>query len=96
MAPRVQEVRPLRTGRAASAGMTVPVILDSGDAARVAAIDRQGVPFVGMRFEHGGTVWKVTRAKDYLRGWVAMPVSVPGGSAAPARRPSGPQRPRNS
>jgi hypothetical protein len=75
--------------------MTIPVILDSGDAARVAAIDPHGVPFVGMRFHHDGTVWEVTRAKDYLRGWVAVPVSVPGGSAAPGRRPSGPQRPRN-
>ena len=40
MASAVQEVWRLRSCRAASTGLTVPMILDSGDAARVAAIDK--------------------------------------------------------
>jgi hypothetical protein len=81
MAPRVQEVGRLNVGQAARAGMTVAVILDSDEAARVAAIAPRCSPFVGMRFEHEGTVWELTHAKDYLRGWVARP--------APRRRSPG-------
>jgi hypothetical protein len=51
----------------------IPVILDSGTAARVAAINPPRAPFVGMRFFHGGTVWQIVRAKDHVRGWVARP-----------------------
>jgi hypothetical protein len=71
----------LRGCRAASEGMTVPVILDSGDAARVAAIAFECAPQVGMRFELDGATWEVTRAKDYVRGWVAQPVPLPWSAA---------------
>lgn len=61
--------------------MTVPVILDNGDAARVAAIAFQCAPYVGMRFELDATTWEVTRAKDYARGWVAQSVPLPWSAA---------------
>ena len=81
MASAVQEVWRLRSCRAASTGLTVPMILDSGDAARVAAIDFQCAPHVGMRFELDATTWEVTRAKDHVRGWVAQPVPLPWSAA---------------
>jgi hypothetical protein len=73
MVPGGQQVRQFFAGRAAGAD-PVPIILDSGDAARVAALHPQGALFVGMRFEHEGRVWEITHAKDDLRGWVAHPV----------------------
>ena len=85
MAPAGPDMRRLQGDRAARAGMTVPMILDRGDAARVAAIDLQCVPYVGMRFEYGGTVWEVTRAQDHVRGWVAEP--LPGREAALISKP---------
>jgi hypothetical protein len=51
----------------------VPIILDSGDQAQVAAFHPPGDLFVGLRFEYHGTVWEITHAKDCLRGWVAHP-----------------------
>jgi hypothetical protein len=57
------------------------MILDSGDAARVAAIGFKWAPQVGMRFEFDGTTWEVTRAKDHVRGWVARPVPLPWSAA---------------
>ena len=74
MASAVREPQGLRAGRAGAKGATVPVILDSGRSVRVVAIDVERAPWVGMRFEHGGRVWEITRAKDYARGWVARPV----------------------
>ncbi len=74
MAPAGPEMRRLQGDRTVRVGMAFPMILDRGDAARVAAIDLQYPPYVGMRFEHGGTVWEVTRAQDHVRGWVAEPL----------------------
>ncbi len=65
-------MRQLFTDRVAGAD-PMPVILDSGATARVAAINPPRAPFVGMRFVHGGTVWEIIRAKDHVRGWVARP-----------------------
>jgi hypothetical protein len=53
------------------------MILDGGDAARVAAIEFHCAPCLGMRFQFDGTAWEVTRAKDHVRGWVARPVPIP-------------------
>ena len=64
--------------------MAVPMILDRGDAAQVAVIDCSRMPFVGMRFLYGGTVWEVTRAQNHARGWVAQPAPAVG---QPARSP---------
>jgi hypothetical protein len=47
------------------------MILDRGEGATVAAVELPCLPYVGMRFEHGGMLWEITRAKDLLRGWVA-------------------------
>lgn len=74
MAPAGPDMRRLQGDRAARVGMAFPMILDRGDAARVAAIDLQCVPYVGMRFEYGGTPWEVTHAEDHVRGWVAEPL----------------------
>jgi len=52
------------------------MILDGGDAARVAAVDLRRAPCLGMRFELDGTTWEVTRVKDHVRGWVATPVPI--------------------
>ena len=71
-----QQVWQVFVGRAAGGG-PVPIILDRGDSARVAAVAPQGALFVGMRFEHDGTVWEITHAKDVLRGWVAHPARRP-------------------
>jgi len=55
-------------------GWGVPVILDSGTSVHVAAIDVGRPLRVGTRFEFAGAMWEVTRAEDYVRGWVAQPV----------------------
>jgi len=66
--------------------MTVPIILDHGDAAMVAVIHLRRTPYLGMRFEHGGTAWEVTHAEDHVRGWVAEP--LPRRQAALFAKPS--------
>lgn len=82
MASAAQYVRRERAGRVVSAGEAVPVILDGGGGATVALIDLESCPYLGMRFEHGGTVWEVTHAKDHLRGWVARPAAGAGCAAS--------------
>lgn len=77
MASATRDTRRLDARRATRAHTSVPMILDSGAAARVAAIDLQCEPYVGMRFVHDGTVWEITRANDHARGWVAQPVPLP-------------------
>lgn len=74
MAPAGPEMRWLQGDRATSAGMTVAMILDRGDAARVAAVCLSCIPYLGMRFEYVGTAWEITHAEDHLRGWVAEPL----------------------
>jgi len=81
MASAVQEVWRFQESCSACMGMTVPMILDSGDTARVATIAFQCVPRMGMRFELDGTTWEVTRVKDHVRGWVAQPVPLPWSAA---------------
>jgi len=71
MASRIQEVERRRAGGGSSADTFVPIILDYGEGATVATIELPYPPFVGMRFKYGGMLWKITHAKDVLRGWVA-------------------------
>jgi hypothetical protein len=94
MAPAGPDVRQFHGYHTAAA--IVPMILDGGDAARVASINLQYAPYVGIRFEYGGTLWEVTRAQDHVRGWVAEPLSRLGatlfskGRVASSRRGGGP------
>ncbi len=74
MASAIKQSQGFGARRADDAGTSVPVILDRGMSVEVAAIPLEGEPRVGTRFEHGGTVWEIVRAKDYTRGWVARPV----------------------
>ena len=83
MASEVREVWLPRERRAVCPVTNVPMILDSGDAAHVAAIAICCAPRVGMRFELDGTTWEVTRAKDHSRGWVARPASLPRSAVSP-------------
>ena len=71
MASAAGDPNGLRTQRAGGAGTGVAVILDSGTMVEVAVIDCGGQPRVGMRFEHGGRIWEMTREQDHTRGWVA-------------------------
>lgn len=86
MAPAGPDVRQFHGYRVAGADVTVPMILDGGDAARVAVICCCRAPYVGMRFVYGGTGWEVTHAGDHVRGWVAEPLPHP--EAAPVSRAS--------
>lgn len=52
---------------------SVPVILDRGESAAVALIPSLRPLAVGDRFAHEGEEWVVVRAKDHLRGAVAVP-----------------------
>ncbi len=62
-------------------GKGVPVILDGGTSVRVAAIEFDAEPCVGLRFDHDGAMWEITRAQDHARGWVARPVRARARSA---------------
>jgi len=53
---------------------SVPVILDDGDEARVVAVAFRHTPGVGDRFHLQGTMWEITRVKDFQRGYVARRV----------------------
>ncbi len=53
----------------------VAVIADWGDGAEVVMAPLSGDPRVGDRFSYGGVEWVVVRAKDHLRGPVAVPVA---------------------
>ena len=57
----------------------VPVIADRGDAAAVVMVSMPHEPVVGDRFEYDGMQWVVVRAKDHLRGAVAVPALTRGG-----------------
>ena len=74
MASAARDPNELLAQRAEETGAGVAVILDSGTSVQVAVIDCGGKPRVEMRFEHGGRIWEITRAKDHTRGWVARPV----------------------
>jgi hypothetical protein len=52
----------------------VPVILDQGDDARVATVALGFSPQLGDHFDFEGVTWKITRLKDFQRGYVARPV----------------------
>ena len=86
MAPAGPDMRWLQGDRATGAAMTVPIILDRGDAAMVAVIHLSRTPYLGMRFEYGGMPWEVTHAEDHVRGWVAEP--LPRREAALFSKPS--------
>jgi len=58
---------------------TVPVIADWGNRATVVVLSLPDLPKVGDRFQHDGREWVVVRAKDYVRGAVAVPARVRGG-----------------
>jgi len=51
--------------------LSVPVILDRGNQARVVTVAFARSPRVGDQFRHEGTTWEITRAKDFQRGYVA-------------------------
>jgi len=74
MASAARDPNELRARRAGDIGAGVAMILDGGTSVRVAVIDCGCDPHVGMRFEHGGRIWEITRPKDHTRGWVARPV----------------------
>lgn len=57
----------------------VPVIADRGDDAKVVMVSLSHDPGVGDRFEYDGMEWVVVRAKDHLRGAVAVPARARGG-----------------
>ena len=73
MASAAREPNELCAQRAGDIGAGGAVILDSGTTVEVAVIDCGRPLRVGMRFEHGGRLWEITRAKDHERGWVARP-----------------------
>ena len=52
----------------------VPVILDSGDRARVVTVTFSRAPELGDRFDFEGVTWEIVRARDFLRGFVARAV----------------------
>lgn len=60
-------------------GRGVPVIADRGDDATVVMVSWSHDPDIGDRFEHDGMEWVVVRAKDHLRGAVAVPAPGRGG-----------------
>ncbi|MEP0775741.1 MAG: hypothetical protein HRF46_15445 [Acidobacteriota bacterium] len=60
---------------AAQRRVGVAVIADRGDGAEVVMAPLSGEPRVGDRFSYGGLDWVVVRAKDHLRGAVAVPVA---------------------
>ena len=74
MASAAQDSNEMQAHGAGDNSAGVAVILDGGAAVEVAVIDCGREPRVGMRFEHGGRVWEITREKDHARGWVARPV----------------------
>ncbi len=57
----------------------IPVIADWGAKAAVVMVSMPHQPQVGDRFQHDGLEWVVVRAKDHLRGAVAVPTLVRGG-----------------
>lgn len=59
-------------------GRAVPVIADRGDDATVVMVPVSHDPGIGDRFEHDGMEWVVVRAKDHLRGAVAVPAPARG------------------
>ncbi len=69
----------LETAARGKGRRTVPVIADRGDRATVILVSLPHPPKVGDRFQHGGLEWVVVRAKDYVRGAVAVPARVRGG-----------------
>lgn len=55
-------------------GSRVAVIADRGDEATVVMAPLTGEARVGDCFPYGGLDWVVIRAKDHLRGAVAVPL----------------------
>jgi|GEM_PF-1503062 hypothetical protein len=68
----------LKAPAGSNGGRAVPVIADRGDRAAVVVLSLPHQPRVGDRFQHDGMEWVVVRAKDHLRGAVAVPVLVRG------------------
>jgi hypothetical protein len=68
------EVGRLRPSRSGLRELSVPVILDRGDEARVATVAFGRSPQVGDQFHLEGAIWEITRVKDFQRGYVARPV----------------------
>ncbi len=68
------EVNRLRPSRSGLWQLSVPVILDRGDQARVATVAFGRSPQVGDQFYLEGATWEITRVKDFQRGYVARPV----------------------
>ena len=68
------EVNRLRSSRSGLWQLSVPVILDRGDQARVATVAFGRSPQVGDQFHLEGATWEITRVKDFQRGYVARPV----------------------
>lgn len=68
------EVGRLRPSGSSLRELSVPVILDHGDEARVATVAFGRSPKVGDQFHLEGAIWEITRVKDFQRGYVARPV----------------------
>ncbi len=64
------ETKPVVT---ADGGLT-PVIIDGGDAVRIALVRLPAEAWVGARFTLDGGTFEIVRAKDHARGWVARPL----------------------
>jgi len=67
-------VRRIRPSEHNPGDALVPVILDHGDRARVAKVALGFPTQLGDQFDFEGMTWKITRLKDFQRGYVARPV----------------------
>ncbi len=55
-------------------GGPAPVIIDGGDAVRIALVRLTAEAGVGARFTLDGVAFEIVRATDHARGWVARPL----------------------
>ncbi len=55
----------------------IPVIIDGGEAVRIALVRFPAGPEVGTRFAFDGGAFEIVRAKDHARGFVAHPLAQP-------------------
>ncbi len=53
----------------------IPVIIDGGEAVRIALVRFPADPEVGTRFTFEGGAFEIVRAKDHARGFVARPLA---------------------
>ena len=76
MATAAREIVEANTVPVQNGGL-IPVIVDLGDAVRIALVRFQAAPEVGERFAYQGLRYEIVRAQDHVRGFVARPVADP-------------------